>query len=116
MEKSAIIIKSENGTVTYVVGEVITKTKEQLEADVQNLEAEREAIKDVDFDSIKQDYETKIAELKQKYEKDLADAQARAEEGHARIARINEDIDNLNAVLATIQPSTLVTAEPSEAL
>jgi len=116
MEKSAIIIKSENGTVTYVVGEVVTKTKEQLEADVQNLEAEREAIKDVDFDSIKQDYETKIAELKQKYEKDLADAQARAEEGHARIARINEDIDNLNAVLATIQPSTLVTAEPSEAL
>lgn len=116
MEKSAIIIKSENGTVTYVVGEVVTKTKEQLEADVQNLEAERDAIKDVDLDSIKQDYEAKIAELKLKYEKDLADAQARIEEDHARIARINEDIDNLNAVLATIQPTIPVAAEPSEAL
>lgn len=116
MEKSAIIIKSENGSVTYVVGEVVTKTKEQLEADVKNLEAERAAIRDVDLDSIKQEYEAKLEELKAKYEKDLADAQACAEENHARVARINEDIDNLNAVLATISPNSYMPAETHEAL
>ena len=116
MEKSAIIIKSENGSVTYVVGEVVTKTKEQLEADVKNLEAERAAIHDVDLDSIKQEYEAKLEELKAKYEKDLADAQACAEENLARVARINEDIDNLNAVLATISPNSYMPTETQEAL
>lgn len=116
MEKSAIIIKSENGSVTYVVGEVVTKTKEQLEADVKNLEAERAAICDVDLDSIKQEYEAKLEELKAKYEKDLADAQACVEENHARVARINEDIDNLNAVLATISPNSYTPVETQEVL
>lgn len=102
MEKSAIIIKSENGKVTYVIGEVLTKSTDELLAEINSLEDRLHRIVCVDVESVKQEYDAKIEALKA--EANSAIERAIEDNKHADedVKRISEEIDNLNAVLSTL--------------
>lgn len=100
MEKSAVILKSENGAITYVIGEVVTKTKEQLESEVQELEARKAGICSQDVEAIRASYDARIEALKQEAEEAIQKAIKENELASEEVIKITESIDNLNAVLS----------------
>lgn len=117
MEKSAVILRSENGAVTYVIGEVVTKTKEQLESEVQELEAKRASICSQDVDAVRANYDARIEALKQEAEEAVQKAVKENELASEEVAKIGESIDNLNAVLSQFNTEETKSAdENAEAL
>ena len=102
MSTSAIILKSENGEITYVVGEVVTKTKAQLESEIAKLSEMIAELKYEDVNLLKGMYEEELQALKSKYDKLIADAETNNAENEEALNKYQNEIDNLRAVLSTI--------------
>ena len=107
MEKSAVILKSENGAVTYVIGEVVTKTQEQLEQEIDELTLEVNSICSQDVDALRVDYNEKIEALKQEAELAIQSAIKENELANERVAKLNESIDNLRVVLSQFRAESV---------
>ena len=105
MEKSAIIIRSENGKVTYVIGEVLTKSAEELSAEIESLENQLSHVNCIDVESVKQEYDAKIEALKAEAESAIEKALEDQKHADEEVKRLSEEIDNLNAVLSTLTDS-----------
>lgn len=103
MKNSTIIIKSENGTVTYVIGQVMEKTADQVTEEIKELEAKRDSLVCKDPEAIKAEYEEKILLLQQELTVKLEQAAKDKEESEKLTAEINDRIDNLYAVLDSFE-------------
>lgn len=111
MSTSAIILKSENGEITYVVGEVVTKTKAQLEADIAELTKKAADLHNVDVEALKNNYELELQALKDKYTKLINDAEAENVRNKETLDKYYNEIDNLQAVLSTLPDAEISTEE-----
>lgn len=103
MKNSTIIIKSENNTVTYVIGQVMEKTADQVTEEIKELEAKRDGLICKDPETIKAEYEEKILLLQQELTVKLEQATKDKEEAEKLTAEINDRIDNLYAVLDSFE-------------
>ena len=98
---SAVIIKSENGTVTYVVGEVVSKTKEQLQAEATELETKIAGRTPINIDALKEECNEKLRILAEELDAKITAAIAFNEEQVKETQRDTENLNNLKAVLET---------------
>ena len=103
MKNSTIIIKSENGTVTYVIGQVMEKTADQVAEEIKELEAKRDGLVCEDPEAIKAEYEEKILLLQKELAIKLEQATRNNEEIEKMTIEINEKIGNLRAVLNSFE-------------
>lgn len=108
---STVIIRSENGTVTYVVGEVVSKTQEQIQNEIAELEAKIANRVSVDVDSIKEEYAEKIRLLNEEMEAAVAKAITDNEAANIEAQKDAEALENLKVVLDTFAPAEPTTEE-----
>lgn len=108
---STVIIRSENGTVTYVVGEVVSKTQEQIQNEIAELEAKIATRVPIEVDSIKEEYAEKIRLLNEEMEAAVAKAIADNEAANIEAQKDAEALENLKVVLDTFTPAEPATEE-----
>lgn len=104
MEKSVIVIKAENGVVSYVIGQVETATKEKVEAEIaalrMDLSADREGFS---LEAIEDAFAARFEALEAEKAAAISEAKAKEEAYQESILEIKEKIKRLEAVYAVFE-------------